>query len=49
MADAPVVNASPLIYLARTGVLDLLQVAGNPIVVPMPVVEEIPLKQIEAG
>jgi predicted nucleic acid-binding protein len=32
--EPAVVNASPLIYLARGGCFELLQVAGTPIVVP---------------
>lgn len=41
MAERPAVNASPLIFLAGTDFLSLLQVAGPEIVVPGPVAEEI--------
>jgi predicted nucleic acid-binding protein len=39
--EPPVVNASPLIYLAHANLLDLLQVAGQKILVPSPVAGEI--------
>ena len=41
MVERPVVNASPLILLGRAGQLDLLQLAGSPVVVPHLVAEEI--------
>jgi predicted nucleic acid-binding protein len=41
LAERPAVNASPLIYLAGTDFLSLLQIAGLEIVVPGPVAEEI--------
>lgn len=41
MAKPPVVNASPLIVLAHGGLLDLLRVAGDQVLVPAPVVDEI--------
>jgi len=44
VADAAVANASLLILLSRTGCLDLLRVAGAPVVVPGPVLAEIELK-----
>jgi len=37
----PVVNASPLIFLSKGGYLDLLQLAGEQVLVPEPVAEEI--------
>ena len=41
MAERPAVNASPLIFLARGGLLDLLQFAGMEIVVTEEVANEI--------
>lgn len=41
MAEPAVVNASPLIYLARGGCFDLLQVAGAQILVPASVDREL--------
>ena len=38
---SPVVNASPLIFLSKGGYLDLLQLAGEQVLVPEPVAEEI--------
>lgn len=41
MGRPPVVNASPLIYLAHAGLIDLLQVEGSTVNVPRTVSEEI--------
>lgn len=41
MAERPVVNASPLIFLSKGGLLDLLKLAGDEIIVPLPVASEI--------
>lgn len=41
MAERPAVNASPLIFLARAGLLELLKLEAEEIVVPKSVAEEI--------
>jgi predicted nucleic acid-binding protein len=41
VAERPATNASPLIFLCRAGLLDLLNLEGKEIVVPNPVAEEI--------
>lgn len=41
MADPPVVNASPLILLAKADLFDMLRLAGDKLVVPATVVSEI--------
>lgn len=41
MAEKPAVNASPLIFLARADLLNLLKVAGDEIVIPAAVAREI--------
>ena len=41
MTERPAVNASPLILLARGGLLDLLRLAGDEVVVPTLVATEI--------
>jgi predicted nucleic acid-binding protein len=41
VADAPVVNASPLIYLSRGGRMEFLRMIGEEVVVPRSVADEI--------
>jgi predicted nucleic acid-binding protein len=41
LADRAAVNASPLILLARGGLIQLLKLAGPEVVVPLPVAEEV--------
>lgn len=41
MADAAVVNASPLIFLSKAGLIDLLRVVSPQVMVPEPVALEI--------
>jgi predicted nucleic acid-binding protein len=41
VAESPVVNASPLIVLAKADLLDLLKPAGEPILVPDSVAREV--------
>jgi predicted nucleic acid-binding protein len=41
VADPAVVNASPLILLTAAGLTELLHLAGNPVLVPRAVIEEI--------
>lgn len=41
MTERPVVNVSPLIFLARAGLIDFLRLAGTEIVVPEEVATEI--------
>jgi len=41
VAERPAVNASPLIFLSRAGLLDMLRLEANEIVVPETVAEEI--------
>jgi len=41
MPERPVVNASPLVVLARAGRLDLLRLLGSRVVVPSPVAREV--------
>lgn len=41
MAERPVVNASPLIFLSRSSLIDLLQIAGHEVIVPEAVANEI--------
>ena len=41
MDEPAILDASPIILLARAGFLDLLRVLNRPLVVPQPVVEEV--------
>ena len=41
MAERPAINASPLIFLARAGLLDLLRLVADEVVVPEAVAAEI--------
>ncbi|MGD0382414.1 MAG: DUF3368 domain-containing protein [Thermoguttaceae bacterium] len=41
MAEPAVLNASPLIFLANAGLIDLIELAGEPLFIPRAVVEEI--------
>ncbi|PTN34433.1 MULTISPECIES: DUF3368 domain-containing protein [Desulfonatronum] len=41
MPEVAVVNASPLIFLSKAGMIDLLQQAASNVVVPWPVAEEV--------
>ena len=41
MAEPPAINASPLIYLARAGLLDFHQLVAETVVVPAAVIDEI--------
>ncbi|MFQ5853887.1 MAG: DUF3368 domain-containing protein [Candidatus Binatia bacterium] len=41
MAERPAVDASPLIFLSRAGLIDMLKLEGEEIVVPKTVAEEI--------
>lgn len=41
MAERPAINASPLIYLSKSGFLDLLKLVGEEIVIPTAVATEI--------
>jgi predicted nucleic acid-binding protein len=47
LTEAPAVDASPLIHLARTGNLSLLQVLAPTLVIPEPVLVEIRAKGTE--
>lgn len=49
MAEAPVVNASPLIVLGRAGHLDLLQILGEKVIVPAAVTDEVTEHSDEAA
>ena len=41
MAEQSVVNASPLIFLSKAGLMHLLQGSGAEVMVPEPVAQEI--------
>jgi predicted nucleic acid-binding protein len=41
VAEHPAVNASPLIYLSKAGLIHLLQLIGEEIIIPKPVASEI--------
>ncbi|MGD0090337.1 MAG: DUF3368 domain-containing protein [Planctomycetota bacterium] len=41
MAEPPVVNASPLILLAKAGLMEFLRLAGEPVLVPDDVAREV--------
>ncbi|MEH2307876.1 DUF3368 domain-containing protein [Nostoc sp.] len=47
MAEPPVINASPLIFLSRSSFLDLLQLLGEEILVPSAVAVEIQQRGVE--
>ena len=41
MAERPAVNASPLIFLSRADMLDMLKMEGERIVIPKTVADEL--------
>lgn len=49
MAEPPVVDASPMILLAKIGRLDILRLAGETLVVPEPVAAEVRAYRDDAG
>lgn len=44
MAERAVVNASPLIFLSRAGLIDLLQIVSSEVIVPEAVASEIEVR-----
>ena len=48
VADSAVVNASPLIFLSRAGLIDLLQLVTPEIIVPEAVASEIEVREVGA-
>ena len=44
MAESAVVNASPLIFLSRAGLIDLLQLISEEVIVPESVATEIEVR-----
>jgi len=44
VAERAVVNASPLIFLSRAGLIDLLQLISSDVIVPEPVASEIEVR-----
>ena len=49
MAEAPVVNASPLVVLSKAERLDLLRLVGETVLVPEPVAVEIRTHSADAA
>lgn len=49
MTDCAAVNASPLIYLSKSGLLPLLEVSARELLVPRAVVEELGVKEAADG
>jgi len=46
VAETPVINASPLIFLARASQLNLLRLLGDSVIVPISVAEEIQRRDV---
>lgn len=44
MTEAPAVNTSPLVFLSRSGMLELLRLANRRVVIPRTVMEEIAVR-----
>ena len=49
MAEPPVINASPLVVLAKADLLDLLKLEGEPALVPDAVAEEVRAHSADAA